>query len=358
MYCPTINIIKMNPILVDIMERFGKRNILFVIIIGAIIFTIFTNQVGPAKLISLMGNVNKPLVLIVLIFNLLNLIAFTKTWQLLTRADISFFKLFKFYMAGVFITNITPSFGTGGEPVKAMLLGKETGKSKAECLAGVVSQRMLNMFPFLILSILGLGFLFFKPELRLGTWELLALLFSLLLGIGIFVLLIYFYVRKDKLSSFVHFSIRFLAPLIGLIRKGFDEKAYSEAVEESINSFHGGLQTIHNNKNGIIKALIFSFIGWCFDILAIYTVFLSLGNASLHISVLIIAYTISMMSGWLPLFLPGGLGITDGTMAVLFVYGGVPFDIAVLATLLYRLSSYWFNTILGGYYLSIYLNSS
>jgi len=108
------------------MERFRKRNILFVIIIGAIIFMVFTNQVGPAKLISLMGNVNKPLLLLVLLFNLLNLIAFTKTWQLLARTNISFYKLFKFYMVGAFISNITPSFGTGGEPVKAMLLGKET----------------------------------------------------------------------------------------------------------------------------------------------------------------------------------------------------------------------------------------
>jgi len=340
------------------MERFRKRNILFVIIIGAIIFMVFTNQVGPAKIISLMGNVNKPLLLLVLLFNLLNLIAFTKTWQLLARTNISFYKLFKFYMVGAFISNITPSFGTGGEPVKAMLLGKETGMSKAECFAGVVSQRMINMFPFLILSILGFVLLFFKPELRLGTWELLALLFSLLLGIGIFVLLIYFYVRKDKLSSFVHFSIRFLAPFIGLMKKGFDEKAYSEAVEESINSFHGGLQNIHHNKKGIFQAVIFSFVGYCFDILAIYTVFLSLGNVSLHISVLIITYTISMMSGWLPLFLPGGLGITDGTMAVLFVYGGVPLEIAVLATLLYRLASYWFNTILGAYYLWISINSN
>src|SRR5665648_102469 len=163
------------------MERFRKRNLLVVMIIGAIIITVFTNQIGSAKLISLIGNVNKPLLLLVLLFNLFNLFAFTKTWQLFTKADINFFKLFKFYMAGAFISNITPSFGSGGEPVKAMLLGKETGMSKSECFAGVVSHRMLNMFPFLILSILGMVLLFFKPELRLGTWEMLALLFSCLL---------------------------------------------------------------------------------------------------------------------------------------------------------------------------------
>lgn len=59
-----------------------------------------------------------------------------------------------------------------------------------------------------------------------------------------------------------------------------------------------------------------------------------------------------MISGWLPLFLPGGLGIVDGTMAILFIYGGVPVEMAVLATLLYRLASYWFNTVLGAFYLS------
>lgn len=334
------------------MERFKTRNIWFVIIIGAIIFAIFAKEIGYERLLYLMGNVNKPLVLLVLVFNLLNLMAFTKTWQLLTQADISFYKFFKFYMAGTFINNITPAFGTGGEPVKALLLGKETGTSKAECFAGVVSQRMLNMFPFLFIGIIGSGLLFSRPELRLGTWELLALMFSIVLGLSIFALIIYFYVRKDRLSSFVHSSIRFFTPFIGLVKKGFDQRAYAEAVEESINSFHGGLQNIHHNKSGIIKATMFSFLGWIFDILAIYTVFLSIPGAHIHASVLIITYTIAMISGWLPFILPGGLVIVDGVMAGLFIFGGVPYDIAILATMLYRLASYWFNTILGGFYLS------
>ena len=64
-----------------------------------------------------------------------------------------------------------------------------------------------------------------------------------------------------------------------------------------------------------------------------------------------------MISGWLPLFLPGGLGIVDGTMATLFIYSGVPKEIAILATLLYRLISYWFNTLLGAFYLWLSLKS-
>jgi uncharacterized protein (TIRG00374 family) len=339
------------------MERFKTRNIWFVVLIGAIVFAVFTNEIGFEKFLVLITGANKLLILLAVFFNLLNLITFTITWRFLAAENISLYKLFKFYMAGTFINNITPTFGTGGEPVKAMLLGKETGTSKAECFAGVVSQRMLNMFPFLTIGGFGIWLLFSKPEIKLGTWEVAALMFSILLAFFIFGLITYFYIRKDKLSSFVHSSIRFFAPFIGLVKKGFDHRAYAAAVEESINSFHGGLKNIHHNKYGLTKAILFSYLGWIFDILAIYAVFLSLDETHIHISVLIITYTIAMISGWLPLFLPGGLGIVDGTMAILFIYGGVPVEMAVLATLLYRLASYWFNTALGAFYLSVSLKS-
>jgi uncharacterized protein (TIRG00374 family) len=333
------------------MERFKARNIGYVVIIGAVIFAFFSNRIGFGEFLFRISSVNKLLFLLVILFNFLNIMAFTITWRFLISEDVSLHKLFKFYMAGTFINNITPTFGTGGEPIKAMLLGKETGTNKAECFAGVVSQRMLNMFPFLIIGGLGIGLLFSKPELRLGTLEMAALMFSIGLAISAFGLIIYFYIRKDKLSSFVHSLIRFFAPFIGLVRKGFDHKAYADAVEESINSFHGGLRSIHHNRKGIINATLFSFLGWIFDILAIYAVFLSLGETHVHISVLIITYTISMMSSWLPLFLPGGLGIVDVTMAGLFIFSGIPAEIAGPATWLYRLVAYWLNTIVGAYYL-------
>ena len=334
------------------MERFKRKNIWFVVIIGAIIITIFTNEIGYERLMSLLDNSNKLLVILAVLFNLLNLVAFAKTWQFLSPARVSLYKLFKFYMAGTFINNITPTFGTGGEPVKAMLLGKETGTSKSECFASVVSQRMLNMFPFLTFGSIGIVFLFSNPDIGLEAWEIIALVFSTGIGFLAFGLIVYFYVRKDRLSNFVHSTIRFLAPFIGFVKKGFDHLAYSDAVEKSIDSFHGGLMDIHKNKYGLFKATVYSFIGWFFDILSIYAVFLALGAEShIQIGVLILAYTLSMMSGWLPLFMPGGLGIVDGTMAVLFIYGGVPVEIAMLATLLYRLASYWSNTVIGGYYM-------
>jgi len=333
------------------MERFKKKNLWIVLLIGALILIFFAFEVGVDEFISSISKVNKPLFLIVILFNFMNILAFTITWRYLIPAKIGIYKLFTFFMAGTFINNITPTFGTGGEPVKAMLLGKETGTNKAECFAGVVSQRMLNMFPFLVIGSLGVGLLFSRPEVKLETWQIIGLSFSILLAFSLFGMIIYFYVKKDKLSSFVHSMIRFLAPFIGLVKKGFDHMAYVDAVERSINSFHGGLKNISHNRNGVLKATLLSFLGWAFDILAIYAVFLSMGEPDIHISILIITYSLSMMSGWLPLFLPGGLGIVDVTMAGLFMFGGVSAETAMVAAWLYRLVNYWFNTVLGGFYL-------
>lgn len=333
------------------MERFKKKNIWIVVLIGALIFALFANEVGYDKFISRIGNIDKTLFLLVIMFNFLNILAFTITWRYLIQARIGIYRLFTFFMAGTFINNITPTFGTGGEPVKAMLLGKETGTSKAECFAGVVSQRMLNMFPFLIIGGLGVGLLFLRSEVRLETWQIIGLAFSIFLAFGLFGMTIYFYVKKDKLSLFVHSAIRFLAPFIGFVKKGFDHQAYSDAVERSIDSFHGGLKNISHNRDGVLKATLLSFMGWVFDILAIYAVFLSLGEPDIHISILIITYTVSMMSSWLPLFLPGGLGIVDVTMAELFIFSGVSPEVALAAAWLYRLVSYWLNTVVGAFYL-------
>ncbi|MCX9012999.1 MAG: flippase-like domain-containing protein [Candidatus Methanoperedens sp.] len=333
-------------------EKIKARNIWLVILVGAVIFAIFIAEIGYGRFFHLISNVNKSLIPFIILLNILNSITFTISWKFLIPMDVSFYKLFRFYIAGTFINNITPAFGAGGEPIKAILLGEETATSKAECFAGVVSQRLMSIFPFLLIEFMGVGLLLYMPELALGRWEVLALVFSIIFGVGTFVLLAYFYSRKDRLFSFVNFTLRFFAPLIRLVKRGFDHRTHADALESSINSFHGGLKNIRSNKKGLASAMFFSSLGWIFDIMTVYVVFISLGSGTqIHASILIITYIISTVSGWLPLFLPGGLGIVDSTMVALFILNGVPLEIALLATLLYRLASYWFNTILGAFYL-------
>jgi uncharacterized protein (TIRG00374 family) len=64
--------------------------------------------------------------------------------------------------------------------------------------------------------------------------------------------------------------------------------------------------------------------------------------------VVLLAYVVSMALAVLPIT-PGGLGLVEAGLTTLLVVAGVSTDQAVLATLLYRLASYWVPILFGGF---------
>lgn len=321
-----------------------KRKLAMPLLIGAVVVALFTHEIGLEQMHELLRSVNKTLVLLVVLLNLGNLFFFTLSWRTLLTVRPSFPRLFRIYMVGVFVNNITPSFGAGGEPVKALLLGGATGVRSSGCFATILTQRMLNMLPFIVVAIIGLIFLFLRNSLRL--WEALVLVFIVTLSLFTLFLLVYLYYRKEVLERLIHGIVRKFTPLIRLFRKNFSYEEYVHAVDESINIFHDELHRLSHNKGRLSVALVYSFIGWMFDVAAAYTVFLSLGY-QIDLGILTLTYTIAMVVGLMPLLLPGGLGAVDGMMALLYLSSGVPKETALLSTLLYRLIAYWLNTLMG-----------
>ncbi len=51
------------------MERFKTRNIWFVVLIGGVIFAVFTNEIGFEKFLHLISSINKPLIMLAVFFN-------------------------------------------------------------------------------------------------------------------------------------------------------------------------------------------------------------------------------------------------------------------------------------------------
>jgi hypothetical protein len=324
--------------------KIQKRKLAIPIVLGLVVFALFTHEIGIEQLQALLRNVNKHLVLLVVLFNLGNLLFFTLSWNALLTVKPSFLRLFRIYLVGVFVNNITPSFGAGGEPVKALLIGNATGVKSSGCFATVLTQRMLNMLPFIVVAIIGLVFLFLRRNLK--PWEGVALSFIILLAIFTLFLLVYLYFRKEKLERFTHAVVKKFTPLIRVFKRNFNYEEYVHEVDESIDVFHAELKRISQNRQQLTVAMVYSFIGWMFDVAAAYTVFLAL-DYRINFGILTMSYTIAMVVGLIPLFLPGGLGAVDGVMALLYISSGVPKETALLSTLLYRLVAYWLNTVMG-----------
>ena len=82
-----------------------------------------------------------------------------------------------------------------------------------------------------------------------------------------------------------------------------------------------------------------------FDMLTLYLLFVAAGHA-VSPGVLLAGYGLPLLLGKVT-FLPGGVGIVEGTMAALYDGLGVPDGVTVVVILTYRVLSFWLPTLLG-----------
>jgi hypothetical protein len=91
-----------------------------------------------------------------------------------------------------------------------------------------------------------------------------------------------------------------------------------------------------------------------FDVFRTYFVFLSLG-VTVPFTVILAAITISALMGSIPIF-PGGIGLMETTMIIIYSSSGINLAIAGTSTIIDRLISFWTFTFIGlacAYYLGI-----
>jgi uncharacterized protein (TIRG00374 family) len=82
-----------------------------------------------------------------------------------------------------------------------------------------------------------------------------------------------------------------------------------------------------------------------FDMLTLYFLFIAAGHV-VSPGVLLAGYGLPLLLGKVS-FLPGGVGIVEGTMAALYDGLGVPGGVTVVVILTYRVLSFWLPTLLG-----------
>ena len=82
-----------------------------------------------------------------------------------------------------------------------------------------------------------------------------------------------------------------------------------------------------------------------FDMLTLYLIFIAAGHP-VSPGILLAGYGLPLLLGRLSI-LPGGVGIVEGTMTLLYDGLGVPNPITVVVILAYRAISFWLPALLG-----------
>jgi uncharacterized membrane protein YbhN (UPF0104 family) len=100
-----------------------------------------------------------------------------------------------------------------------------------------------------------------------------------------------------------------------------------------------------------IVATLLAAVSWLFECLAAQVIVRGLGLDGVSLADTVVVFSVGSLAG-AATFLPGGLGVAEGSMTGLYqVLSNVSADAAAAATVLIRLATLWYATALGGVFL-------
>ena len=256
-------------------------------------------------------------------------------WKLLVDKvkPIKYTALLPVFAAGIFGNNMTPGPSMGGEPIKAYFLSKLYGGSVSSWLATTVMSGVLLLIgkiAFLLLSIFYI----------ISFFELPLLIIFLVGGLAFVTVLVimgwYVYERKEseQLHRLLERGLRKIYN-IKFLRKKFPQYIdFKQKIIEECVLFKDVIVRTFTMKGKLLLAFLVAFVVILVNFSSVYMLFLGLGVKISFIKI-IVAITIGNTIAYFVL-LPGGTGVVEGTMIMIFAAMGVPLGIAATATLINR----------------------
>jgi uncharacterized protein (TIRG00374 family) len=237
-------------------------------------------------------------------------------------------------LAGNALAKVAPGGGAAGGGLQYKML-VESGLPSAAAASGLAAWNLLTFATLLALPVLTVpGFLAGLPVDR-------GLVRAALLGTGLFVAL-------AGVGGILLASDRALET-VGRIAQGARNRLLRR--RPRLEGLPSRLVQERNRTLRVVgaearQALIASVLRWLLDYCALLLALAAVG-AEPRPSLVLLAYTGSQLLALIPLT-PGGLGFVEAGLAGLLALAGVNAADAALATLAYRLVSYWLPLPAGG----------
>jgi uncharacterized protein (TIRG00374 family) len=300
-----------------------KKHILISIAAAGLLYLAFTIYADFDAVASAFVKFNWLLLPVLLILSMLNYISRFFKWDYyLSVINVTIKKSdsFAIFMSGL-IMSVTP--GKMGELLKAYLVKQINGTPVSRTAPIIFAERITDFISLLFIAVIGaFSFDYGRP---------------LVIGTAIFFLLVVVLISNKKLA-------------LGIITL-FGKNKY---LNKHIHSIHSAYESSYQLLRPVplIKMTLLSFGSWFFECLGYYFI---LRNFGMDVDLLWSAfvYAFSTIAGAITM-LPGGLGVTEGSLTILIIQGGFPNELAVASTFIIRAATLWFAVLVGVISISFY----
>jgi len=324
-----------------------RKSFLFMIV-GLSVFILYLYFfAGFDKILALMQKINQSE--FILFFSLtavamlLSLFFTSMAWYELLKTfsiNISPRKAFLYNWVGNFVDLVIPCETVCGEIARLSLVYDEVKEDFGKTVASVVSLRIITTVA--ILGVLTIGSVSIILNSQTNSIIIDVLIITLVLSIIQAAVLLYVAIKAKASKRLSNILAKFARIFVG---KHFNADDLQKRTEKNLAVFHQGFETLRRNPRYIIKPLIYSTLGWLFQILVYYLVFYALGFRNLAFGLVILVASITLyIQGLSAAF---SVGIVEITMATLYASSGIPTAIGGAATAMIRIMIFWFQILIG-----------
>lgn len=247
------------------------------------------------------------------------------------KGKVGYWQLMAILPSIAFVEVALPSAGASGLVLRVRLLGKSGYSVEAATFTNIMETIYLTTF-MVAISVTGLWYLIRTGELRTIQMVILGLI-----AIAILVGSILAYRAGRERQSGKALASRLLLAWNRLMLRFHRPPYRQEDLDARLDLFYDGLSQLGQTRRwpflmtaGTRVALDVATLGVC---LAIF-------NYSMPVGMLVTAYGLTLVMSGLAA-LPGGLGLAELSLAVIYAKLGAPGPVAVAAALSYRLIAFW-----------------
>ena len=300
------------------------RNRVFIsIAIAAIVYLAFTIYADYEKVLISFKNFNWILLPILLLLSLGNYLSRFFKWEYyLNIIEVKLHKLdsLSIFMSGL-IMSVTP--GKMGELLKSYLVKQVNGTSISKTAPIVFAERVTDFLSLTILAMVGAYYYDYGKTITIVIGAFLIIGLIIISNRGLF----------EKIIS-IFANIRFISRHVDKISTAYESSAK--------------LLSLHS----LMSMTLLSIVSWGFECFGYYLI---LTNFDLKIDVLwaFFSYSFATIVGALSM-LPGGIGVTEGSLTLMLVQKGLLENDAFAATFIVRAVTLWFAVLVGAISVFIY----
>lgn len=218
---------------------------------------------------------------------------------------------------------MSASPGKMGEVLKSFLLKEIFNEPVSKTASIIFAERLTDFLSLTLLTIIGIYFFNYS-----AIWVYFVLIFFVILIISI---------SNRRIAGF----------LINLLNKFSYLKSHSSKIINLYESTYILLQ-----PKPFLRMILLSTFSWFFECFAFYLILI---NFDVGVTVLFptFVYALSTIAGAVSM-LPGGLGVTEGSLSLILISSGISKEISIASTLIIRVVTLWFAVVLGSTVLLFY----